>query len=38
MSQLLLRGGRALSGEVTVQGAQNSILPILAATVLVRGR
>ena len=38
MSQLLLRGGRALHGEVAVQGAKNSILPILAATVLIRGQ
>ena len=39
MSQLLLlRGGRSLSGEVTVQGAKNSILPILAATLLTCGQ
>ena len=39
MSQLLLlRGGRPLSGEVTVQGAKNSVLPILAATLLARGQ
>ena len=34
MSQLLVRGGRPLDGEVTIQGAKNSVLPILAATVL----
>lgn len=34
MSKLLIQGGRALSGEVTVQGAKNSVLPILAATLL----
>jgi UDP-N-acetylglucosamine 1-carboxyvinyltransferase len=34
MSQLLARGGRRLTGEVTVQGAKNSVLPILAATLL----
>ena len=34
MSQLLVRGGHRLSGEVTVQGAKNSVLPILAATLL----
>ena len=37
MSQLLVRGGRSLRGEVTVQGAKNSVLPILAATLLARG-
>ena len=34
MSQLLVRGERRLCGEVTVQGAKNSVLPILAATLL----
>ena len=34
MSQLLVRGGSRLDGEVTVQGAKNSVLPILAATLL----
>ena len=34
MSQLLVRGGRRLRGEVTIQGAKNSVLPILAATLL----
>lgn len=30
-------GGKRLSGELSVQGAKNSILPILAACVLCRG-
>ena len=30
-------GGRRLSGRLSVQGAKNSILPILAASVLCRG-
>ena len=34
MSQLLIRGGRRLAGEVEIRGAKNSVLPILAATVL----
>ena len=34
MSQLLVQGGRPLRGEVTIQGAKNSVLPILAATLL----
>lgn len=37
MSRILIEGGHRLSGEVAVQGAKNSVLPILAATVLVRG-
>ena len=38
MSQLLVRGGNSLRGEVTVQGAKNSVLPILAATLLTGGQ
>ncbi len=38
MSQLLVRGGEPLNGEVTIQGAKNSVLPILAATVLTGDR
>ena len=34
MERLLINGGRELCGDVTVQGAKNSILPILAATIL----
>ncbi len=34
MSQLLVRGGGRLKGEVAIQGAKNSVLPILAATLL----
>lgn len=37
MSQLLIRGGRRLAGEVEIRGAKNSVLPILAATVLTGG-
>ena len=37
MSHLLVRGSRALQGEVRVQGAKNSVLPILAATLLTGG-
>jgi len=37
MSQLWIEGGHRLSGELTVQGAKNGVLPILAATVLTRG-
>ncbi len=34
MSEYVIEGGRRLSGEITVQGAKNSALPILAATLL----
>lgn len=37
MSKLLIDGGRILGGEVKVQGAKNSALPILAASLLSRG-
>ncbi len=37
MSKLFVTGRRKLSGEVCVQGAKNSALPILAATLLTRG-
>ena len=38
MSQLLIRGGSRLAGEVKIQGAKNSVLPILAATLLTGGQ
>lgn len=37
MSQLLLKGGKSLEGELRIQGAKNSVLPILAATLLIKG-
>ena len=37
MSQLLIEGRRCLNGELFVQGAKNSVLPILASTVLCKG-
>ena len=38
MSHIIIRGGRRLEGALTVQGAKNSVLPILAATILHPGR
>lgn len=38
MSAFLVEGGRQLSGAVAVHGAKNSVLPILAATLLSGGR
>ena len=34
MSHITIRGGKPLRGEITVQGAKNSVLPILAAALL----
>ena len=36
MSELLVSGGTPLEGELTVHGAKNSVLPILAACLLTR--
>lgn len=37
MSKLVINGGNRLLGEVSIHGAKNSVLPILAATVLCNG-
>ena len=37
MSKLYISGRKRLSGDVTVQGAKNSALPVLAASVLAEG-
>lgn len=37
MSKLIVTGRRKLDGEVYVQGAKNSALPIIAASILTRG-
>lgn len=34
MDKILIQGGRRLTGEVTISGAKNAALPILAATLL----
>ena len=34
MSVIAIEGGNRIYGEITVQGAKNSVLPILAATIL----
>ena len=34
MQRLIIKGGKQLAGELTVQGAKNSALPILAGCVL----
>ena len=37
MSQIVIEGGRQLHGTLRVQGAKNSVLPLLAATVIHPG-
>lgn len=37
MERLRVHGGNRLHGEVTISGAKNAVLPILAATLLVPG-
>ncbi len=36
MESIVVKGGRKLSGEVTVGGAKNSALPLIAATLLAK--
>ena len=38
MHELSIWGGSPLHGEVTIQGAKNSVLPILAATIVASGQ
>ena len=38
MSKFIIRGGKKLKGEVKISGSKNAALPIIAATVLIKGR
>lgn len=38
MEYLSVNGGKSLGGEISVHGAKNSVLPILAACVLIKGK
>lgn len=38
MSRFIISGGNRLEGEIETQGAKNSVLPILAATILSGGK
>lgn len=38
MTKLYIEGGNKLSGEIEIQGSKNSALPILSATLLVKGK
>ena len=37
MNKLVIDGGFPLQGEITVQGAKNAVLPILAASIMADG-
>ncbi|MBE6852021.1 MAG: UDP-N-acetylglucosamine 1-carboxyvinyltransferase [Ruminococcus sp.] len=37
MNRLIIKGGNRIGGEIKLQGAKNSILPIMSATVLAKG-
>ena len=37
MQELFVEGGRRLCGELTIQGAKNGVLPVLAATIVCAG-
>src|SRR5689334_19881709 len=36
MDSLMIKGGSPLHGEVTISGAKNSVLPLMAATLLTK--
>lgn len=38
MDSILVQGKRPLEGEVTIQGSKNTVLPILAGTILTSGK
>ncbi|MDR1003266.1 MAG: UDP-N-acetylglucosamine 1-carboxyvinyltransferase [Oscillospiraceae bacterium] len=37
MSKMKINGGRVLNGEIAIHGAKNSVLPVLAATLISNG-
>ncbi len=37
MAEIVINGNRKLSGKITVQGAKNSVLPVLAGTLICDG-
>lgn len=37
MDKIIVTGGKRLKGEIEIEGAKNSVLPILAATILNGG-
>ncbi len=38
MDKIVIEGGRPLEGTVKISGAKNAVLPVLAATLMTRGR
>ena len=38
MDKLVINGGNPLSGSVTISGAKNAVLPLMAASLLVDGK
>ncbi len=38
MEKFVIEGGRPLSGSVNISGSKNSVLPILAAALLIKGK
>ena len=38
MSKIVVNGGRKLQGDIILQGAKNSVLPVLAATLLCKNK
>ncbi|MCH6578791.1 MAG: UDP-N-acetylglucosamine 1-carboxyvinyltransferase [Nitrospinae bacterium] len=38
MDRIIVEGGHRLQGQVTISGAKNAVLPVLAATLLTAGR
>src|SRR5512139_3843862 len=38
MDKIVIKGGKRLAGEVSVSGAKNAALPILASSLLARGQ
>ena len=38
MDKIVLEGGQPLHGKVTISGAKNAVIPVLAATLLTGGK
>ena len=38
MDKLLIEGGRTLSGNVSISGSKNAVLPIMVATIIEPGK
>ena len=38
MSKFIIQGGKKIEGEVRISGSKNAALPIIAATVLIKGK